>query len=344
MYPDPVLTANLYCARHLDEALHRVIGPFWRAIRQHEPGAGASLWTLRSGARGEHLKVRLHGPESLADPARAALQRAAAAFFARLDGRLGEPPAEWRDEGAVDADDETGSDHPDRSLLWTRYRRSPVWLGGGPFLDDDGYVSRITRCLAAACERVLLLETDTAGRIPYRLRQSTLLEGLVAGLAVPGLAADARPAYLAYHRDTLLRSCAGAEKGRVENLLQHFDRRVEAFAPAASALRQAALSAWTPDAAEAEPRRVDAAWCGALANLLWYIRPLCDDPDYHIDPLAEDPAFVPVFKAFHGFANQLGLKPVEEAFAYHFLWSVICSEESQAALAGAGLAAKPAQR
>jgi hypothetical protein len=93
--------------------------------------------------------------------------------------------------------------------------------------------------------------------------------------------------------------------------------------PTADALREAARSAWTRDAAEVEPKRADAAWCGALANLLWYIRPLCDDPDYATDPLAGEPGFVPLSKAFHGFANQLGLNLAEEAFAHHFLLSVI---------------------
>lgn len=321
MYPDPVLTANLYCAGRLDEVLHQVVGTFWRAARQLEPGSCACLWTLRSDEGGEHLKVRLHGPESLAQPASVLLQRAAATFFARLGGPLERrSPAEWTGEGAIEGDGEALSDHPDRTLLWTRYRRSPVWLGDGPFLDEDGYISRITRCLAAACERVLLLETDATGRIPYRVRQSTLLEGLVAGLAVSGFAADARSAYLAYHRDTLLRSRVRAEADPAQDPLQLFDWRVEAFGPAAGTLRRTALSVW--DSIEAEPKRADAPWCGALANLLWYIRPLCDDPDYAIDPWAGDPSFVPVFKAFHGFANQLGLKPIEEAFVHHFLLAV----------------------
>lgn len=321
MYPDPVLTANLYCAGHLDDVLHQVIGPFWRAVRQRDPDAGAYVWTVRASEEGEHLKVRLHGPESLAGPARDFLQRAVAPFFARC----GVPPGERRPiehAGTFEEDDEAGSGHPDCSLVWTRYRRSHIWLGGGPFLDDDGYVSRITRCLAAACERALLLEADATGKIPHRVRQSALLEALIAGLAVSDFAVDARPAYLAYHRDTLLRSRARAEAGKMTDLLELFDRRIEAMGPASGALRQAVRSAWTHDTAEVEPRRPDAAWCAALANLVWYIRPLCDDPDYAIDPWAGDPCFVPVFKAFHGCANQLGLNLTEEAFAHHFLWSV----------------------
>lgn len=302
MYADPVLTANLYCSHRLDEVLHQVVGPFWCAIRQREPGAGTYLWTLRSIEGGEHLKVRLHGPDSLAGEARALLQQTAAAFFARL------------------VNDGAGSSHPDRSLAWTPYRRSPIWLGGGPFLDDDGYISRITRCLAMACERVLLLEVDETGRIPHRVRQSTLLEGLIAGLAV---SLDARSTYLEYHRDTLLRSRARAEGSTLPELLDLFERRVEAMGAAADALRQSASSAWMLDAAEVEPKRTDAAWCNALANLIWYIRPLCDDPDYAIDPAAEDPCFLPLFNAFHGFANQLGLDAAEEAFALHVLLSSV---------------------
>lgn len=307
MYPDPVLTADLYCAGRLDEALHQVVGPFWRAIRRHEPGPSAYLWTLRSSEGGEHLKVRLHGSDALAGTARPLLQQAAAAFLARLDASAGERPGE------------AGSSHPDLSLVWTRYRRSHIWLGGGPFLDDDGYISRITRCLAAACERALLLEMDAEGRISHRVRLSALLEGLIAGLAV---SVDVRSAYLEYHRDTLLRARARAEGCTPPDFLELFERRVEAMGPAAGALRQSTRSAWMLAAAEVEPRRVDAAWCSALANLLWYISPLCDDPDYALDPAAEHPSFVPLFNVFHGFANQLGLSPAEEAFAHHLLLSV----------------------
>jgi hypothetical protein len=315
VHPDPILTANLYCANRLDEVLHQVVGPFLRAVRQYEPDSEAYLWTLRSSEGGEHLKVRLHGPESLGKPGRALLRQNATVFF--LDEPRGEGPSmDWL--GTAELDDEGGSRPPDRSLQWTAYRRSHVWLGGGPFLDDDGYVSRITRCLAAGCERVLALAPDATGKIPHRLRQNALLEGLIEGLAVSGFAVDTRSAYLAYHRDTLLRSRMQIEAGRMRDLLELFERRAEAMSASAGPLRQAVRSAWTP----AEPTEWNDAWCRALANFVWYVRPLCDDPDYRIDSLAGDPCFVPVFKAFHGFANQLGLNLVEEAFAHHFLGSV----------------------
>src|SRR5262245_2483657 len=125
---DPILTANLCCAGCLDEVLHQVVAPCWDAIRQLDPDSGAYLWTMRSSKGGEHLKVCLHGPGSLAHPARVLLQQTADAFFAQ-GGRA---------HGGVanDVDDETGSGHPDRSLFWTHYRRNRALLG--PFLDDDG--------------------------------------------------------------------------------------------------------------------------------------------------------------------------------------------------------------
>ena len=316
MYVDPVLAANLYCSGHLDEALYQVIGPFRRAVRQREPGVGTHVWVLRANEGGEHLKVRLHGSDALADPARVLLRHATNAFFARLGTPEEKRPPAWREAGSLVVD-RARSGHPDRSLIWTAYQRNPIWLGDKPFLDDDGYVSRITRCLSAACERVLFLEADAKGWVPQRVRQSALLEGLIAGLAV---SVDTRSAYLEYHRDTLLR--ARSEEGTMPDLLENFDRRIEAMGSTADALRRSARSAWVVDAAEAEPKRSDAAWCGALANLVWYIRPLCDDPDYRIDPLAGDSCFVPLFKAFHGFANQLGLNLIEEAFACHLLLSV----------------------
>ena len=330
---DPILTANVYCAGRLDEVLHQVVAPCWDAIRQLDPDSGAYFWTMRSSKGGEHLKVCLHGPGSLAHPARVLLQQAADAFFAAR-ARHGEPA-----NGAVsnDVDNETGSDHPDRSLFWTLYRRNRASLG--PFLDDDGYVSRITRCLAAACERVLLLEPDSTGRISHPLRQGALLAGLAVGLAAPGFDSEARPAYLAYHRDLLLRFPLARDQDEAcssNDLLRLFDRQIEAMGPAASALRRATRSEWLRDPAKAEPR-VDAAWRRTLANLLWYVRPLCDDPDRRVDPPAADACFVPLFKVFHGLANQLGLSLVEEAYAHHLLWSVTDGEASRPAMpAGVG--------
>jgi hypothetical protein len=346
-YPDPILTASFYCSGRLDEVLHQVVAPSWRVLQQSEPGSGAYLWTMRYGKGGEHLKVRLHGPGSLAHPARALLQQAAESFFARL----GEPsgvraPVGWKGAAAVDVDDEVVSDHPDRSLLWTRYRRSHVSLGGKPFLDDDGYAGRITRCLAAGCERVLLLAPDATGKVPHRARQSALLKALIGGLAALGFAADARSAYLAYHRDWLLRFTLArnhAEAGKTHDLLQLFDRRAEAMGPSADTLRRAARAEWARSWTAMEPEGEDAAWRRSLADLLGYISPLCADPDYHIDPFAGDPCFAPVFKVFHGLANQLGLNLIEEAFAHHLLRSVTGEPASRPAAApdGAGITLEP---
>ncbi|HYU35955.1 MAG TPA: hypothetical protein VEW48_27670 [Thermoanaerobaculia bacterium] len=334
-YSDPVLTANLYCTGHLDEILVQVIAPWWGEIRQLDPDSGAFLWTMRSDKGGEHVKVRLHGPESLANPARTVLQQAADAFFGRVEPASGRPATGWKG-AAINDDDEADLDHPDCSLRWTHYRRSRASLGPRPFLDDNGYVGRITRCMAAGCERVLLLEPDAAGHIPNWVRQSSLLDGLIAGLAAPGFPADARRAYLIYHRNALLRftlNTENAEAGKMYDLLQLFERQVEAKGPTVDALRRTARSEWMRASTGEESA---GAWPRSIANLIWYIRPLCEDPDYHVDPSADDPCFVPVFKVFHGLANQLGLNFLEEAFAHHLLASVTEDEASRTDGSGAG--------
>src|SRR4029077_13889467 len=83
-FPDPALTANLYCAGGLDETFFRVVAPFWRELRLQDPERLCSLWVVRCGRRGEHLKIRVHGPGSLLLGQRELLARRAGAFFASL--------------------------------------------------------------------------------------------------------------------------------------------------------------------------------------------------------------------------------------------------------------------
>jgi hypothetical protein len=319
-FADPRLTANLYCSGLLDRAIHDVVAPFWRELGQDDPDELSYVWVMRYGKGGEHLKVRFHGPEELEPLARRRLSELAGSFLAALPEPTG-PPLKpgWVGAPPIDDLDNTATDHPDRTFQWTTYGRSHVSLGGKPFLLDDQYRTLMTRCLAQGCEMVLALEVDPQGVFPHRLRQSTLLKALIAGLGALGFSPEARAEYLAYHRDWLLRFMLPKDRRSevepTQQILQLFQQRLGGMAGSIPTLRQAAMAQWNP--AGREPSR--SAWGRSLSSLLEYIRPFCSDPDYQLDPFATDPAFSPVFKVFHGLANQLGLNLVDEGFAHHLL-------------------------
>jgi hypothetical protein len=297
----------------------------WRELREQDPERLCYLWIMRYGRAGEHVKVRLHGPLEIEPAARSLLTRYVEAFLAGL----GEPAGAiekrgWVGAPPIDDVDDTDTDHPDRSLQWTRYGRSHVSLGGKPFLLDDAYRALMTRCLAQGCEMVLALEPDATGAFPHRVRQSTLLKALIGGLAALGFPADARAQYLAYHRDWLLRFLFPkdplAEMESVQKFQQLFDERLKSMAPSLEPLWRTARVQWQAvSGPQTSLAGLDAEWRRSLADLLRYVRPFCEDPEYQLDPFAADPTFSPVFKVFHGLANQLGLNLADEAFAHHVL-------------------------
>jgi hypothetical protein len=171
---------------------------------------------------------------------------------------------------------------------------------------------------------VLPLETGPDGLFPHRLRQSTLLKALIGGFAALGFSPRARAEYLPYHRDWLLRFVLPKDRRSevepVQQFHQIFQQRLAGMASAVNSLRQAALAQWRPaNTMQTGGAGADAEWRCSLVDLLQYIRPFCSDPDYQLDPFATDPAFSPIFKVFHGLANQLGLNLVDEGFAHHLL-------------------------
>jgi hypothetical protein len=330
LYPDPFLTTNIYCAGLLDRAIHDVAAPFWRELREQAPGFDGYLWVMRYGKAGEHLKVRLHGSAETEPLARRLLTERAESFLSSLTTPA-EPPKKqgWVGAPPIDDVDDTATDHPDRTFQWTTYGRSHVSLGGKPFLLDDQYRALMTRCLAQGCEMVLPLETDAKGLFPHRVRQSTLLKALIGGIAALGFPPERRAEYLAYHRDWLLRFILPkdrrSEAEPVQQFIQIFNDRLPGMAGSVSSLRQVALVQWT-GGEQAVADGPGAGWRRSLSDLLQYIRPFCSDPDYQLDPFATDPAFSPVFKVFHGLANQLGLNLADEGFAHHLLLAATAGE------------------
>lgn len=321
--PDPVVTANLYCEGRLDQVIHGALVPFRRALAERDPEGLWRLWLVRYPRRGEHLKVRLHGPESAASEVRDLLSDTVDACFATLPPPVeGAPRTDGRGALPIDLEDEEDGLAVDRSLLWTHYRRHHVSLGGPPLLEDDRYAELMTTCLARACELVLeSLLPDGEGRIPHGRRQTGLLRLVVGGLGALGFDAEKNAAYLAYHRDWLLRftaarSAAGSEK--IQQTLSQFDQQVDKMGSLVDTWRSVALDAWT-----GEPRDSldgsDGPWWRALRDLQDFLDPFRGRPEYQLDPFATDVVFSPVFKVFHGTANQLGLNMLNEAFAHHLL-------------------------
>jgi hypothetical protein len=310
-FPDPVLTANFYCAGRLDEILREIVAPL-----RNETGAAGYFWTMRYNRGGEHLKLRLHGPAAWGLVARDLLAERAERFFASLGDLNGEPAhvAATSQAPPIDLEDEAPDGHPDRSLVWTRYRRSHISFAGKPLLLDDTYVALASRCLGRACE--LVLDSLGEGLSPKR-RQTPLLQALIGGIAALGFPAELRGAYFAFHRDWLIRFLlvrrdAGPDK--TVELTARFDLQTQALGASLGALREVAEEAWSSTSDAGDPD----AWQRSLVDLFRYVSrlPALENP---IDPFAADPSFPPLFKVFHGFANQLGLNPLDEAFVHHLL-------------------------
>lgn len=314
---DPVLTANIYCDRGLDELIHGAIIPFRARLRESDPGGGWSIWLVRYSRCGEHLKVRVHGPEERREHARQLLDDSVRAHFAALPAPAAGSRVSHPDAPAIDAEDEATSDYPDRTLLWTRYRRSHVNLGPPRLLEDNRYAALFTACLGRGADLVLdFLAPDAEGRVRGTARQRGLLHALFSGLAAVGFAPEEREAYMAYHRDWLVRFSVSGPDAEAE-VRSAFDRRVEGMASLVGQLRRLGNARW--DGATANLTGVEAEWRSALHALLGYLVAFRRNPDYRLDPFTDDPVFPPLFKVFHALANHLGVRMLDEAFTHHLV-------------------------
>jgi hypothetical protein len=322
-FPDPVVTANLYCHRRQDEVIHGALVPLRQEMAADCAAGQWRLWFARYPKRGEHLKIRLHGPEPAAPRLRSLLAGVVEACFAALPPvEDGQPRTEAADVPPIDFEDGEVALHSDRSLLWTHYRRHHISLGGKPLLDEDGYAVRMTTCLARSSDFVLArLRPNAEGQFPHSSRQTALLRLVTGGLGALGFGVEKSACYLDYHRDWLLRFAAarsntGPEK--IRQTLAQFDQRAEGMDSARDSLRSLALDAWS-----SEPRDTldgtDGDWWRALRDLRTYLDSFLGNADYQLDPFTTDIVFPPVFKVFHGSANQLGLNMLNEAFAHHLL-------------------------
>lgn len=317
--PDPILTASIYCNGRLDRVIHGAVAPALEHLRRHAPAASWLLWWVRYSKNGDHLKIRLHGPEARRGAAQRIIADAVEAFFATLPPPEPDEPRISRPKiPPIDAEDDAATDYPDRTLLWTQYSRSPVSFGPKQLLGDDAYVSRITTCLGRGAELVLeMTSLDASGTIPGSLRQRTLLKLVIAGLGATGFTAEERTKYLTYHRDWLLRFTV-TDSAKEAEVLTGFDRQISGMQGTVDQLRRVAAAQWM-SAAPYGDYTPAALWQSAIAELCTYAAPFRHDSRHRSDPFADDATFPLVFKAFHGVTNQVGLNMPNEAFLYHLL-------------------------
>jgi hypothetical protein len=325
-FSDPVLSGNVYCDGRLCEVIHKLVAPSWERFRHRTSEEPESyLWLMRYAKGGEHLKIRFHGSAASAPLLRRLLDEEKSRYFASLPPAAPEARRHSRPSATpIDREDVGVTDHPDRSLLWTEYRRSPVSLGYEPYLEDDRYLVLLTRCLGRGSEILLArLKSGADGRSPHAIRQTLLLHGLIAGLSDLALSPSDRALYLLYHRDTLLRSRRkgrGAPPGDPEEThptLRQFAAEMERMEAAKDRLARTTVLYW--NGSGRAWGNDFTSWRRAVQELAAYVSSVEGDKAYAIDPLAPRPGFPALFKALHGFANQAGVDPLNEAFAHHFL-------------------------
>lgn len=312
--PDPIVTANIYCRGYVDDAVRQVITPFWQEIGRASLQAPAAIWVVRYSRRGEHLKVRVHGAEEDRDTLKERLRTHARRWLESLRNA----PSTSENAGPaghsappIDPEDEAPGEAPDRILVWTTYRRSPITFGGSPWLEDDAFVALAATCLAHGFEQALTSD-GAAAMAPGNDRRKTLVKMLVRAAPALGFDLDRLAGYLEYHREWLLRFFLATE-AEAERMRQLFDGQARRSAGMVERLR-ALLVASTPQSG---------AWERAIGDLAAYTGTFQGRPAYRIDPFTAEVSFPPIFKVLHGLANQLGLRPLDEASVHHLLLAAI---------------------
>lgn len=334
---DPIVTANIYCSRHIDDLLRDAVAPFRSAMHDELNGHGF-LWFYRYGKRGEHLKLRLHAPEPRREALQASLEQTISRFLVAIADA---PPVQRISKSAlppVDVEDAMDEDYPDRSMLWTSYRRSPVIVGDPIYVQDDHHMALFTRVAAASAD-FLLGEVLPASREPTYLqrRQNSFLKLIIAGMAATDFAAATWPVYFTYHRDWLIRHLvaqsplgvdAAAISAEIEGHLDKARGALPALARIMAAQRAEARDGGAPSG-------LLGAWSAAVREFFEYVRWYRGRAEYDRDPYTGDHSFLPLFKVFHACGNQFGLRISNEAYLHHLLLqAAVASVEDEAATAG----------
>lgn len=324
VYPDPVLTASLYLSNRLDDLVRFAIQPFWRNFTTDDSVGHYYLWLFRYGRCGEHLKVRVHGPPVAVPELRRLLEEAASVCFAHSSASVLPPYKVSKDAPPIDQEDRALENYQDQTCLWTHYERSFVSLGAKPLLTDDTYVGLFTRCLGMACEFLLSCLDSSADLpaegFPHRFRQATLLNLILAALAVVGFTPEERVGYLRYHRDWLVWGLQVQKRPAwpsEHDILERLENGANRLNGATGIIRTLVETRWNGSDPEVDAKLV--SWQRAVADLSGYLERRLREADGLLDPFADHPVFPSIFKVLHIAANQIGLKKIDEAFAYHLL-------------------------
>ncbi len=329
-HSDPALTGNVYCNRRLDVLMKDAIAPFGRELRALSPESCLTLF--RYGKGGEHLKVWIYGPEALSEAARPLLERCCGAFLASPRAeRL--PGDSWISKSglpAIDDLDEAAGDHPDRTLAFSRYRRSAVLLGAEIFAADDRHV-RLFAATQAAVSHLLLERLAPQADSPdyFKARQALFLNLLIAAFSALRFAPAELAEYLAYHRDWMIRTVAKiAGPGKTPaTIVADFEQRAAAQRGAVSGLAAHLEAAGNGELLDQDPLLLE--WRDAVGRFFAHAAGYRGDAAYDQDPFTADFAFLPLFKALHGAGNQFGFRVSHEGFLHHLLLAA-CREQPAA--------------
>jgi len=313
-FPDPIVSANVYASSLLDEVISGAVLPFWRNLRSSSRDGRSYLWMVRYSRGGEHLKLRVHAAAEKRDALKEMLGDCVESY---LHEARKLPPAVPRNARhnvpPIDAEEEAGREYPDRSLLWTSYRRSRVTMGAECWLTDDRFAAYACECMARGGERLLAALEDGLSLSPVS-RQKLLMKMLLSAWSALGFQdLDRAAAYLQYHRDWLLRFFLD-EAEKEHRAIAQFDLQVSHMAAACERLRSAVHAA--SEAASSHPLE---DWPGAVTGFVAYLGTFQGQSDHQADPFTEDVTFPPIFKLLHNLANQVGLPFLEEAYTYHLM-------------------------
>jgi hypothetical protein len=147
-------------------------------------------------------------------------------------------------------------------------------------------------------------------------RWKVLIRALLLSLPALGLdRVDGAVDYLTYHRDWLLRFLCRDANGP-DAALERLSREVCKRSGAVEQICRSMKSAGVPSR---NPADYGIRFAATLTELARYLEGCGDRIDSEADPFAPSMIFPPVFKVMHNLANQIGIRPFEEAYIYHLV-------------------------
>jgi hypothetical protein len=310
---DPIIAANIMAAGRLHEVISCLVMPFHAAGKRLFPET-FHMWVRRSLANGEHLKIRIHGNMQDHDDLKRLLCAHAELFFHQSPPNSQDYSQAKTHTNELDLEEEMIPPPGNSKLVLTGYRRAPISLPAHPWMEDDAFVRRFYLCLAQGVD-LLLEKMASANAGQQTVSQEALLaEALVHALARiwPGGSSEISE-YLIYHRDWLVRFFLKNEVKQRE-MLEHFEQMALRSHSTVQLLNETFERNWEQPLSCAMN-----FWTTHLKDIALYCRMFEHRQEYRIDPFTSQVTFPPLFKVFHGFANELGLRPLQEAYVHHLL-------------------------